>query len=251
MKINRKKELFLFTLLLGLALSIFSQTKESAPPTSVQIIKLEITFQNGQYYQVVKKGEQVPRIRCRVLAQGQGTIQGSWSINEHVVLTLQLQINGFQDILLSGRQIPLLPTQDSGVHSITLQFNTPLPPPTLPVLRYFVTTEQPLKALEPLSTQVFILGDDVPLAWSSVKGEYQYQLAISQTPFQFLKDNQIIWMPPMLENRFSLPTKPLIAGYVYWLIRAVSSTGRVVSASEINSFLLKGELSQAPEEVKR
>jgi hypothetical protein len=160
-------------------------------------------------------------------------------------------VSGFKDIYLTSRQMPTLPAQDSGIHSITLHFASPLLPSALPVLRYFVTIENPLKAISPLSSDAFILGEDVSLQWGSVKGEYQYQVAISQIPFQFLRDNQIIWMPPIVESRYSLNSKQMLAGYVYWLIRAVSSTGRIVSASEINSFLLKEKLSAASDEVKK
>ncbi len=231
-------------------LPLQEQKPQTPSPVPLQLVRLELSFDSGRYYQVVRKGERQPLILCRIVTQGEGTLRGVWTVDDQVVLPLQHTVSGFQDIRLSSEKLPRLPLTDGGMHRVSLNFNENLVNSSLPVLRYFVSIEPPLSALSPESGQVLIVGEDIVLKWTAVKGEYQYQLSLSQTPFQFLSDTQIKWQNPQTEALWTLKTDSLSPGHVYWMIRAVSSTGRFVSASEINYFLLKEPPPTTDEVIK-
>lgn len=216
------------------------EDKSRVNPESLQLLRLEMTFANGQYYQVVKKGESLPKPLCRIVTQGQGTLTGVWKIDDQVVLPLQLSASGYQDISLPPGKLPTLSTYITGPHHIRLFLDNVHPAGALPVLRYFVSTEAPLKGLVPQQGQQIQLGEEILLKWSSIKGDYQYQVAISQIPFQFLADSQISWGEKTDDPEFplSLSGDLFSSDYVYWMVRAVSATGRIVSTSEINFFLV-------------
>jgi len=249
-KLNRSVLFFflLYLVLLQLALSQEKNTPTKSEP--IQLKQLELTFENGRYYQVVKKGERRPQIRCRIVTQGAGTLSGSWMINGQVVLPLQHIVSGFQDTRLPQNKLPSLPINDSGTHHLSLQLTSIQAPTLLPVLRYFVSIEPPLTALSPEEGQPHQLGEEITLKWSAVKGEYQYQLAISQIPFQFLNNNQFVWQEPVSHPEWVLKTDSLSQGQVYWMIRAISSSQRVVSASEINYFILHEKSEPSKEVIK-
>lgn len=228
--------------------------QDAKPDTVVshplQLLRFELTFENGRYYQVIKKGERPLRLVCRIVAQGQGTMLGMWRIDDHNVLPLQIFVSGFYDRTIPPNKLPVLPSKESGTHSVSLKLKTPQTSSSLPVLRYFVSSETPLKGITPESGLMISRGEDVDLSWTAVKGEYRYQLVVSQTPFQFLKDSQINWQESIPTTEWTLNTDSFSPGHVYWMIRAVSAGGRVVSASEINFFLIK-EKPQTAEEVSK
>lgn len=247
---TKKKQSCLFVIQLLLFSSYAVRAQQVSPKPIVntpQIIRLELSLGNGQYYQVIKMGEAAPRILCRIITQGQGTLTGVWKLDDQIILPLQLPVSGYQVLRLPQSKLPTLPANNSGIHVVTLQFNDHGSAIPQIVLRYFISIETPLKAVSPQAGQEIHQGQDIPLQWSAVKGEYQYQVAYSQIPFQFLNDAQIIWHEPISNPEWILNTDAFSLDHVYWMVRAVSSTGRVVSSSEINYFLLSKTPKQAEE----
>jgi hypothetical protein len=67
---------------------------------------------------------------------------------------------------------------------------------------------------------------------------FRYEIAVSEVPFQFLKDDQIEWREAGIEGEYRLETVSF-KDWVYWQVRQVDRSGRVLTTSDMASFKIR------------
>ena len=66
-----------------------------------------------------------------------------------------------------------------------------------------------------------------------------FELQVSEIPVQFLKEEHIHWRAVGKKNKYRLDVTTFKRGtWLYWQVRAVDSSGKVLTTSEISSFKL-------------
>jgi len=198
------------------------------------ITTMELKFSDGKYYKVIPIKSMPPDFILRIKAKGMGYIRGKWII-DNVVMGLFSEFIQENSILeLKANKTPRIPINELGLHKLKVEFtNTKFN--KKPFLRYFVSIGGGIKTIYPLNKSK-IMKDKVTLKWHTTKKRYNYEIAISQIPFHYLKDNQIKWIKVGNTGKFLLNLKKLEKDWIYWQVRKLNNSGKVITTSEINYF---------------
>ena len=201
------------------------------------ITTVELTFTDGKYYKVVPKKSMAPRYRLKLKVRGRGVIRGKWLMDGMSMGTFSVFALENQSITLQGNKVVKLPMQDLGIHNFTFSFGNYDFKKSLPAIRYFIALGGAINIRAPLIGAKIAATESVKLRWHLRKKGARYELAISAMPFQFLHDAQIKWQSVGDQNEFLLDLKRYKPGtWLYWQVRQVDSSGRVLTTSEIASF---------------
>jgi PKD repeat protein len=201
------------------------------------ITTIELAFTDGKYYKVVPKKSQAPRYHLKLKVRGRGLIRGEWlldgmSLGNFSVFALENQI-----INLKGTRVARLPMQDLGIHNFTFSFQNYDFKNSLPTIRYFIALGGAIGIRSPLSGAKVAAKESTKLRWVLRKKAAKFEVAVSATPFQFLNDAQITWQSVGAVREFMLDLTSYKPGdWVYWQVREVDSSGKVLTTSEIASF---------------
>jgi hypothetical protein len=155
--------------------------------------------------------------------------------------------------VLDHNEVVRLPILDPGIHHFTLDFTNYTSPLRIPFIRYFVTESGEIKITDPFPGEKTSTPSPILLKWrlkewknlklkflkQRGKEHYQYEIAISKIPFQFLNDKQIQWkrVGNKTQYTYTYPSEPTaFKGWVYWQVRQVDRSGNVLTTSDIVSF---------------
>ncbi len=165
-----------------------------------KINALELQFKNGKYFQLFSLNSPPQSFLIKIKAEKRGLLKGKILLNEKTVLSVfQLEISEGETLIWdSATANVFLPTNISGLHTITVQFTNynfssaqtavgPL------FLRYFVSSGTGLKIIHPENEARFPEQESIKISWQPLTAGLQYQIAISEIPFPFLKEEQIKW----------------------------------------------------------
>lgn len=198
------------------------------------ITTMELKFSDGKYYKVIPIKSMPPDFILRIKATRMGYIRGKWMFDD-VTMGLFSEFLQENSILeLKGNKTPKIPVNELGLHKIMIEF-TNFKYNKKPFLRYFVSIGGGIKTIYP-SNGSKVMKDKVMLKWHTTKKKYNYEIAISQIPFHYLKDNQIKWKKAGNKGKYLLNLKNLKKDWVYWQVRKLNNSGRIITTSEINYF---------------
>ncbi len=247
-RISYRHAVFLFFFLLGtLWFAVESQdtlnqqegVSELTPHFQIQF--LELAFSNGKYYQVTGLKNPPPTYYLKIKALGSGILKGKWLLDQQPIGLWEVVLKPGQITDLRGRDVRPLPLKDTGMHKLTIEFSNYSFNRQLPTLRYFVAESGAIRIKFPEPGSKVPSTDSFGLSWqfNPQLDELSYQILISEIPLQFLTDEQMVWHPVGNTDNYRPDLTTFKAGtWIYWQVRAVNSSGRVTTTSEIASFKL-------------
>ena len=202
-----------------------------------QVNSIEIAFNNGKYYRVTSRKNMPPGYSVKIKAKGRGIVKGQWLLDGMTVGLFEVLLKENQIKIIKGRNVPKLPVIDLGIHNFTFNFTNYSFNGKIPKLKYFVAESGMLQIKNPLPG-VKISGQKIiKLKWLPLKRKVSYEIAISEVPFQFLKDEQIKWINLEQKREFNLDSSKYKKNiWIYWMVRAINKNGKVVTTSEPSSF---------------
>lgn len=221
--------------------------KELSP--DFRLTYLEIAFNNGKYYQVAPVKNQPPAYYVKMKAIGRGILRGKWMLDGRPIGLFQVILHQNKIADLRGSRVVSLPMNDLGIHDFTVEFTNYNFQQQVPAIRYFVTEADVIRVVfpEPGGKITTHFDTSLELQWkfddpyTVKKYDPTYQILISEVPIQFLADNQMVWKEAGKKESYSLDLSALhrkdkSSIWVYWQVRALKSSGDVVTISEISSF---------------
>lgn len=223
---------------------------ELAPGFNLTLI--ELAFDDGKYYKVTEKNNMPPSYHVKLKARGRGIVKGKWLLDDTVIGLFETILRENQTAVLDRSDTVKLPVSDQGIHRFTLEFtnyNTTL---RIPVIRYFVADTGEIEITRPrhgekVPSQPSILLEWRLKEWRSSKiaarkdtGDFHYEIAISEIPFQFLEDDRVQWQTAGRKTGFKLDA-PAVKSWIYWQVRQVDRGGNIRTTSDIASFRMTGE----------
>lgn len=200
---------------------------------------LELAFHGGKYYRVASTKRAHPAYYLKIKAMGRGILKGQWILDGHPAELFQVLLRDGHIAELKGNDVMALPLTGQGMHTLTVEFTNYSFNQRIPIIRYFVTETGAIRILSPEYGGKVDAAKSVTLKWAfpSGIGKPDYQLLVSDTPLQFLNDDQMVWKATGSSEEYKLNTQEFKSGtWIYWQVRAMSSTGRVLTMSEIASF---------------
>jgi PKD repeat protein len=226
----------------GKSTQVFSETVtigELTPTFRVNL--LELAFTGGKYYRVAGQKQPPPGYYLKIKSAGRGILKGQWVLDGHPAGLFQVLLRDGKIAELRGNDVMPLPLTEQGIHDLTAAFTNYSFNRRIPVIRYFVTETGAIRTQEPEPGAKVPAGATVKLHWHFLEkiGQPSYQLLISEAPVQFLNDDQVQWRNAGSSDEYVLDIKSFKPGtWIYWQVRAVSGTGRVLTTSELVSFKL-------------
>jgi PKD repeat protein len=226
----------------GQSAKVFSQKVAIlAADSEIQIDSLELTFGNGKYFRIFSLNSSPDFFRIRIKSRGRGLLKGRILLDGKTVLTLfQVELNPGQIASWKSSGKTQLPTNIAGVRTVSVEFTNFAGSADLPFLRYFVSTGANLEILTPESEKSYAGGETLAISWKELAGKLKYQIAVSEIPFPFLKEEQIEWRDadPGKESFSYTPEKREKERWLYIQLRALKA-GRVEALSEITAIKIR------------
>jgi hypothetical protein len=212
-----------------------------------QLNLVEIAFDNGKYYKVTGKNQTPPRYYVKFKARGRGILKGKWLLDGKVIGLFETILEENRTAKLERSEVIKLPVMEEGMHRFTLDFSNYNSHLNVPVIRYFVTDIGEIEIVSPRPGEKIPASSSVRLQWQlkewkhlkpfkrGDEKDFLYEIAVSEIPFQFLKDDQVQWKDVGIKTSYTLDMSSF-KGWVYWQVRRKDRSGRVVTTSEIGSF---------------
>lgn len=211
---------------------------ELVPGFAVQ--GLELVFSSGKAYMVVPRKSRPPAYALRLKSSGRGVLRGQWKLDGQVLGLFSLVLQDGRVATADAQDMPKLPALDVGMHELTVKFINYRFNGRIPRLRYFVSSGGAILLLSPEVGSKIPAADTVRLAWKPIRQATVYQIAVSEAPFQFLEDSQIEWQEVKDTDHHVLDmTAFKDAAWIYWMVRGLNDSGRVLTTSEIGSFRMR------------
>jgi hypothetical protein len=204
-----------------------------------ELSTMEFVFANGKYYQVIARNSPAPGYQLRVKAKGRGVLSGQLILDNMSIGLFQLVVQENQAASLAKAQMPALPAVDLGLHELTVKFTNYSFGQHIPIIKYFVSAAGMIRIVAPLIDARVPVGQAIDLRWEIEWKKPRFEIAISETPFQFLDDKQIAW-----RRLGEAPSFPFAPGarqpgtWIYWQVRLLNESGQVQTTSEVASFKL-------------
>jgi hypothetical protein len=210
---------------------------------------LELAFDNGKYYRVADKDSISPRYYVRLKAVGRGILRGKWLLDGSVIGLFEVLMKENRAASLDHGEVVSLPVIDQGLHYFTLEFSNYSSSLRIPIIRYFVAEGGEIEVTYPVPGEKIPARAEVLLKWrlkewkhpGTVKRKEEglrYEIAVSEVPFQFLRDDQIEWREVGSKGEYGLKVVSF-KDWVYWQVRQVGRSGRVLTTSDMASFKIK------------
>ncbi len=204
-----------------------------------EVSALEFSFDNGKYYRVVGKNSPAPGYQLRIKARGRGVLSGQFMLDNMSIGLFQMVVQENQAAVLPRAQMAVLPMIDMGLHELTLKLTNYAFNRRIPIIKYFVTAAGVIQIVAPLIDAKVPAGEKVNLRWAIERKKPQFEIALSDVPFQFLDDRQVVWLPLAGASSYLLDPAPYKPGaWIYWQVRLLNERKQVQTTSEIASFKL-------------
>ncbi len=222
----------------GQGKKLFTKTVKVREQTEdFRINALELTFSNGKYYRIVPLNSFSPGYQLKLKINGKGIITGKWLFDGKVFGLFTKLLAGRNLITIKASEVPKLPVLETGIHSLSLDFENYNFEGKIPTLRYFVTNSGSIKTISPLSGSKLTRKDIIKLKWKKKRQGDRFEIAVSEIPFQLQSDNSINWIETGEDTSFDLETAKYKSGdWIYWQVRIVDATGSVSTVSDILFF---------------
>jgi hypothetical protein len=210
----------------------------------------ELAFSDGKNYRVTPLNSQGPSYYLTLKASGQGILKGQWLVDQDVIGLFEVFLPANSIVHLGDSQVPHLPTNDPGLHELTLAFTNYEFSKPIPILRYFVVEGGAILIESPepgAKVRVPRTGrNSLQLRWqwdNTGKQPPVYQVLVSDVPLHFLNDEHMtdMWKEVGPDSRYTLELPPFRRKrqkWMYWQVRAVRPPGKRLTISEISSFKL-------------
>ncbi len=203
----------------------------------------EIRFDNGKYYKVVSKNSKYIRAVLRMKMRGTGIVSGYWEVDGHPFEFFNEVVSQGQLKEIYTREVPGIPTIDSGIHTLTIRLTRPTDLDVqFPVLKYFVLPyENIVKTLTPVDG--FIAKDDeIPeFSWEATRGANKYQITFSNYLYPIMSNAPgLKWIDVETTLKYT-PGKHTWNNikrnrWTYWKVRALDTFGNVTAESDIQDI---------------
>lgn len=227
----------------GKGMRVFSRDINVGQLTPVfNVNLLELAFTGGKYYRVASQKRFNPSYYLKIKAMGRGILKGQWILDGNPTALFQVLLRDGQIAELKGNDVMSLPLTDLGMHTLTVEFTNYSFKQRIPIIRYFVTETGAIRILSPEYGAKVQAKTPVKLQWKfpAKIGKPDYQVLVSEVPPQFLKDDQMVWKKTGSSQEYRLDIADIKPGaWVYWQVRALSATGKVLTTSEIASFKIQ------------
>ena len=199
--------------------------------------RLELAFSSGKAYMVVPRKSRPPVYSLKLMSSGRGVLRGHWKLDDQVLGLFSMVLQDGRVATLKRGAMPRLPVLDVGMHKLTLDFTNYRFAGRIPHLRYFVSSGGAIVLVSPDVGGKIPAADKVKLVWKPIRQASEYEVAVSEVPFQFLDDRQIEWQATVEPDHYQLDmTKYKADAWIYWMVRGKNDSGRVLTSSEIGSF---------------
>lgn len=204
-----------------------------------EIASLEFVFANGKYYRVIAKNSPSPDYHLRIKSRGRGVLSGQFILDNMSIGLFQLLVNENQSTQLPKNQMAALPVADMGLHELTVKFSNYTFNKKVPVIKYFVSLAGMIQIVAPAMDSSVSLKNEIKLSWAIERKKPLFEIAISEIPFQFMDDRQIVWQPVAGGSSFTFIPGSFKAGsWIYWQVRLLNENKQVQTTSEIAAFKL-------------
>ncbi|MCP5106237.1 MAG: PKD domain-containing protein [bacterium] len=215
-----------------------------------RLTQLELAFDSGKYYKVTEKNNISPGYYVKFKARGRGILKGKWVLDGSTIGLFETILEENRTSQLEHRHVVQLPVIRQGMHTFTLVFTNYQSGLRIPFIRYFVTESGEIKVVEPLPGAKVEEGSEFLLTWRMKESKglgtvtrkddrgLEYEIAVSKVPFQFLEDDRVQWLKAGRKAEYKLKNVDF-KGWVYWQVRQVDRSGRVLTTSDISSFRIK------------
>jgi len=204
-----------------------------------EVTALEFAFDNGKYYRVIARNSAAPGYQLRIKAKGRAVLSGQFILDSQSIGLFQMVVQEGQAAALPIGQMAALPVLDLGLHELTIRFSNYSFSRRIPVIKYFVSAAGFIEIVSPESESKVPLAGEIWLRWASGQKKARFEVAVSDTPLQFLNDRQIAWLPAGADSSFRFDPTPYQPGdWIYWQVRALDESRQVLTVSEIYSFRL-------------
>ena len=212
-----------------------------------QLNIVELAFDNGKYYKVTGKNQVPPRYHVKFKARGRGILKGKWLLDGKTIGLFETILEENRTAVLDRANVIKLPVMEEGMHYFTLDFTNYKPLLEVPVIRYFVTDTGEIEIISPVPGEKVPAGASVRLEWRlkewkhlkpfnrGDEADFIYEVAVSEIPFQFLKDDQVQWKEAGNKTTYTLDISSF-KNWVYWQVRRKNPSGKVVTTSDIGAF---------------
>ena len=221
----------------GKSQKVFTKTilvSEFTP--NFKITTIEVAFTNGKYYRVVPKKGIPPAYYVKIKAEGRGIIKGKWILDDMTMGLFETILRENLIVHLKGAKVAKLPLTDQGIHNFTFDFTNYRFDKKIPIIRYFVSLGGAIKIVSPESGSK-VSQQSVKLKWFLKKKKANYEVTVSEIPFQFLRDDLIKWKKAGEKREMIFDLTPYKSGtWLYWYVREVDNSGDVLTTSEVSSF---------------
>jgi PKD repeat protein len=204
-----------------------------------EIDTLEFVFDNGKYYRVIAKNSPGPGYQLRVKAKGRGVLSGQFMLDNMPIGLFQLLVNENQSTPLTKNQMAALPVLDLGLHELTVKFSNYAFNKKIPIIKYFVSQAGMIQIVAPVMDSKVSVNNEIKLSWAIERKKPLFEIAISEIPFQFMDDKQIVWRPVASGSSFTFIPGSFKPGiWIYWQVRLLNENKQVQTTSEIAAFKL-------------
>ncbi len=223
------------------------QIRVAEHSSNFSIAMLELAFANGKYYHVAKRNQATPDFSLSFKTNGRGIIKGKWLLDDMVIGLFQVVTSPGQIARVERDQRVELPVQRNGPHTFTFQLTNHKTHSRVPILRYFVTDTGEILPIHPEPGKKIAAQQALRLQWTfkhwdaktetpmAEEGSRFYEIAVSEIPFQFLREDQLKWRKVGKQKEFQLDTSKFNS-WVYWQVRQKDNAGNIRNISQVASF---------------
>jgi len=227
----------------GESQKVFSTTiKVIGINDEVTLSLAEIKLDNNKYYKIVPKNSKNLKAVLRMKMAGTGIVNGEWIVDGSV-------FEIFNEVSYEGeikeiytKDIPGLPTNEPGMHTITVRLYRPEIEVTFPTLRYYVLPYgATIKTLTPMDSKV-LKEDEIPeFSWQSYSNASYYKIVFSNYMYSILQNDKFTRSFNIKNSLNFKPDKELWDWlkrnvWVYWKVVGVDSLGNTIAESDIQQM---------------
>jgi hypothetical protein len=117
-------------------------TEIRGPRAPFQIYFIQLRFEDGKSYKIVPKNFEPLVVYADIKYEGTGILQGQWLVDGKPFSLISCALPFAKQTILNSGKIPGFPTQRQGMHKVSLRIIHPETKYTIPVIRYFVSSER-------------------------------------------------------------------------------------------------------------
>ncbi len=217
----------------------------SSHTSSLIITGMELYFDaNKKSYLIVPEKTTDVKVKTMIKYEGTGILNAYWTIDGKPYKSINQVLSFGQSIEF---QIDKLPFLETGLHTISLSFVSPVPAfEKVPEIQIFVSgIRGKIILIKPNDNETFSVYESPFFKWQAYPLAINYEFLYSENGEELFNNNNKNKPIKLNDSEFVLKDKLKSGKKYYWMVKALDINGGIVAQSEIRSFRIVENIYEA------